>query len=366
MASWDGTAPSAHGRTSSDVASIGYTSGTSGRPKGVTNSHANVLYNAEVYRRWLALDSRDVWVCGAPLFHVTGLVAYIAVSHLVGTPMILFHRFDPGEFLRLTEQWRGTATVMAITAFRALGQHPDVERRDLSSLTKVYSGGAPVSPHASDDWRRLTGHPIHNVYGLTETASPSHGVPLGVAAPVDPETNALSVGVPVPGARVRIVDETMAAVNVGEPGEILVAGPMVTAGYWRRPDADAECFHDGYLRTGDVGKMDAAGWFYVIDRLKDIINAAGYKVSPREVEDCLCEHPAVSEAAVVGIPDPYRGETVKAYVTLAPGAAASPDELIAFGRDRIAVYKYPRSLDIVDALPKTASGKILRRELRAQ
>lgn len=361
---WDGSVPAPATLRSDDVACIGYTSGTSGRPKGVTNSHANILYNAEVYRRWLRLDPDDVWVCGAPLFHITGLVAYIGASHLVGSPMILFHRFDASVFLRLTERWRATATVMAITAFRALLQHPDAATRDLSSLSKVYSGGAPVSQAASNEWEAVTGHPIHNVYGLTETSSPSHAVPLGVAAPVDAETDAMSVGLPVPGALVRVVDESLHDVEPGCPGEILVKGPMVTAGYWGRPDANRDGFHEGYLRTGDVGKMDERGWFYVIDRLKDIINAAGYKVSPREVEDCLCLHPAVLEAAVVGVPDDYRGETVKAFVTLRTGASSTEQELVAFCRERLAAYKYPRQVEILQELPKTSSGKLLRRELR--
>jgi long-chain acyl-CoA synthetase len=367
VAAWDGTVPDPVRQSVDDVACIGYTSGTSGRPKGVTTTHANLLHNAEVYQRWLDIGPGDVFVCGAPLFHITGLVAGTATSHLSGMALVLFHRFDAGEFLRLTEQWKGTVTVMAITAFRALLQHPDLADRSLSSLTKVYSGGAPVSQAASDAWEAATGSPVHNIYGLTETCSPSHAVPLGRRAPVDPETDALAVGVPVPGCHSRIVDpETLEDVPSGAPGEIWIKGPMVTPGYWERPDADHESFHEGYLRTGDIGKTDEAGWFYVIDRLKDIINASGYKVSPREVEERLCSHPRVLEAAVVGVADPYRGETVKAFVSLTSGDDVEPDDLIEFCRQSMAAYKYPRAIEIVDELPKTASGKILRRELRRQ
>jgi long-chain acyl-CoA synthetase len=233
-------------------------------------------------------------------------------------------------------------------------------------MTKAYSGGAPVSPVIEQAWRSATGHGLHNIYGLTETTSPSHAVPLGAHAPVDTDTGALSVGLPVPGAEVRIVDpETLADVAVGQPGEVWIRGPMVADGYWNLPDASSSAFVDGYLRTGDIGKMDADGWFFIVDRLKDMINAAGYKVSPREVEDFLYQHPAVREAAVIGVPDSYRGETVMAVISLKAGYRAEPAEMIAFCKARMAAYKYPRIVEIRDELPKTASGKILRRELRA-
>jgi long-chain acyl-CoA synthetase len=364
---WDGNAPAAAAVGLHDVAIIGYTSGTSGRPKGVRTTHANLAYNAEVYRRWMAIDDDDVFVCGTPIFHITGLVAGLALSYLAGTPMVLFHRFEPETFLQLTQRWRGTFTVMAITAFQALMNHPAFAATDLSGLAKVYSGGAPVSPTTEEAWRSATGHGIHNIYGLTETTSPSHAVPLGAKAPVDDESGALSVGVPVPGSVVRIVDpETLQDVPVGEPGEVWIRGPMVADGYWNLPDASAAAFVDGYLRTGDIGTMDAGGWFFIIDRLKDMINASGYKVWPREVEDFLYQHPAVREAAVIGVPDEYRGENVMAVISLKAGHEVSPDEVVAFCKSRMAAYKYPRVVEIRAELPKTASGKILRRELRAE
>jgi len=281
--------------------------------------------------------------------------------------MVLFYRFDPATCLRLATRWRATFVVMAITAYQALMASPEMADADLSTLAKAYSGGAPVTTVVESAWRELTGHAIHNVYGLTETTSPSHIVPLGTSAPIDPESGAMSVGLPVPGAEVRVVDPvTLDDVPVGKPGEIWIRGPMVCRGYWNLPEATAESFVDGYLRTGDVGFMDAGGWFYVIDRIKDMINAAGYKVWPREVEEFLLQHPSVDEAAVVGVPDAYRGETVKAYVTLKAGADATPDGIVAFAKEHMAAYKYPRQVEIVTELPKTASGKILRRELRAR
>ena len=348
-----------------DVALMTYTSGTTGRPKGALNTHRNVVFNAEVYRTWMHLGDGDVVLGAAPLFHITGLIGHAALSFLAGLPLVLFHRFEPGDALRMTERWRCTFTVAAITAFMSMMEHPDMGRRDLSALRIVYSGGAPVAPATVARFEELTGAYIHNIYGLTETTSPSHGVPLGARAPVDEDSGALSVGVPTPGTEVRIVDtETGVDVPVGSVGELWTRGPEVVPGYWQRPDATAESFTDGYLHTGDVGKMDERGWFYLVDRAKDMISAAGYKVWPREVEDYLYQHPAVREAAVVGVPDAYRGETVKAFVSLKSGSSATPDEIVAFCRDRMAAYKYPRQVEILDEVPKTATGKFLRRELR--
>lgn len=348
-----------------DLACLGYTSGTSGQPKGVITTHRAIMYSAEVYRHWAQIGPDDVFLCGAPLFHVTGLTAGVGLALLTGMSMVLPHRFDAETCIEQAHEWRCTFTVMAITAFRAMLDHPAMADHDLSRLTKAYSGGAPVSKEMSDRWQQATGFPIYNVYGLTETTGPSHAVPLGVTAPVDEDTRALSVGVPVPGADVRVVDpETLDEVPIGGSGEIWISGPMVTSGYWNKPDATRDSIVDGYLRTGDVGLRDADGWFFVVDRIKDMINAAGFKVSPREVEDVLGSHPAVREAAVVGVPDAYRGETVKAYVSVREGSAPTDSELISFCRDRLAAYKYPRLIEFVQELPKTASGKVLRRELR--
>lgn len=350
-----------------DVAMLVYTSGTTGRQKGAENTHGNVAFSSEVYRLWSRLGPGDVVLGAAPLFHITGLIAHLGASLNAGVPLVLFYRFDAGEALRLTERWRATFTVMAMTAFLALMDHPDLAERDLSSLRKAFSGGSPVSPAAVDEFERLTGIYIHNLYGLTETTSPSHAVPLGMRAPVDAESGALSIGLPVPSTVVKIVDAHGPHTVVdGELGELWTSGPQVVRGYWNKPEASLDAFTTGFLHTGDIGKMDADGWFYVVDRAKDMINASGYKVWPREVEECLLKHPAIREAAVVGVPDAYRGENVKAFVTLKPGMHANPEEIIAFAREIMAAYKYPRLLEIVAELPKTASGKIVRRALREQ
>jgi long-chain acyl-CoA synthetase len=191
-------------------------------------------------------------------------------------------------------------------------------------------------------------------------------VPASAEAPVDQASGALSVGVPTYNTVVRIIGEDGQDLPVGEVGELVTAGPQVVAGYWNKPEETAKALPGGVLHTGDVGYMDAQGWFYIVDRKKDQINAGGYKIWPREVEDALYEHPAVREAAVVGVPDEYRGETVKAFVSLKPGAEATVQEIIAFTKERMAAYKYPRQVEILDEIPKTVSGKVLRRELRAR
>jgi long-chain acyl-CoA synthetase len=278
--------------------------------------------------------------------------------------IVLGYRFDPVAMLDLIEQHRPTFTVGAITVFIALMNDPTCEGRDLSSLTKVYSGGAPIAPTIVERFQSEIGPYIHNIYGLTETTSPSHGVPMQKAAPVDPTSGALSVGVPIFNTVVRVVDEEGKDVPPGEIGEFVTSGPQVVSGYWNKPDETAHAIPGGDLHTGDVGFMDEEGWYYVVDRKKDMINAAGYKVWPREVEDVLYQHSAVREAAVIGVPDDYRGETVKAFVSLRPDEEVSEAELIAFCKERMAAYKYPRSIELVDELPKTVTGKILRRELR--
>jgi long-chain acyl-CoA synthetase len=348
----------------SDIALLVYTSGTTGLPKGAMNSHANVVFNAQVYRDWIGLED-GVGVLGvAPLFHITGLVGHLLTAMITASPVTLAYRFDPGVMLEAAAERRPGFTVAAITALMAMMNHPEGTADQLAGLTRIYSGGAPIPPAVVEAFAAKFGHYVHNIYGLTETSSPTHATPLGVAAPVDPASGALSVGVPVPGARVWIAADDGTPAPVGEPGEIVSSGPMVVSGYWNKPAETAEAMRPDGFRTGDVAFMDADGWFYLIDRKKDMINAAGYKVWPREVEDVLYTHPAVREAAVVGVPDDYRGETVKAVVSLKAGATATPEELIAHCRARMAAYKYPRRLEIIDELPKTVTGKILRRELR--
>ena len=351
-----------------DVAYLTYTSGTTGPPKGAMNTHGNIAFNARVYQAMQGIDENDVVLGVAPLFHVTGEVAHLAIAALAGIPVVLYYRFDAGETLRLIERWKVTMTVGSITVYIALMNHPDIKIRDLSSFVKAYSGGAPVSEAAVNQFKELTGQYLYNVYGMTETNSPSHIVPWGKKAPVDSESGALSVGVPVQNCVMKIMDleEDSKGLAPGEVGEIVDSGPIVIPGYWQKPEETRHAIRDGWLYTGDVGKMDEDGWFYVVDRKKDMIVASGYKVWPRDVEDVLYQHPAVKETAVVGVPDAYRGETVKAFVALKEGAESTvrPEEIISFCKSRMAAYKYPRQVEIVSEIPKTLTGKFLRRTLR--
>ena len=359
-----GQAPPGPGLGPDDVAFLTYTSGTTGPPKGAMNTHGNVVFSSQTYRDWVGVGGDDVILGAAPLFHITGLIAHVGLTLLTGAPLVLFNRFDAAVALELIERHRVTYTTAAITVFIALMDAPDAGERDTSSLRTIVSGGAPIAPATVEAFEERFGAYIHNIYGLTETTSPSHCVPIGTRAPVDPASGALSVGVPVYGTVVRVVGEDGGDVAPGEIGELVTSGPQVVPGYWGRPEESERAIPGGALHTGDVGFMDADGWFYVVDRKKDQINAAGFKVWPREVEDVLYGHPAVREAAVVGVPDAYRGETVKAYVSLRPGEDVDADELIAFCRRHMAAYKYPRQIEFVDELPRTASGKVLRRVLR--
>jgi long-chain acyl-CoA synthetase len=349
-----------------DTAYLTYTSGTTGPPKGAMNSHGNVVFNSQAYRQWCRLGPDDVVLGVAPLFHITGLIAGVTTALLLGAPLVLAYRFEPSVMIETIRDERATFTVGSITVFIALMNAPGAERDALASLTKIWSGGAPIPPSTVKAFQAQFGQYIHNIYGLTETTSPSHGVPSGAAAPVDDATGALSVGVPIFNTVVRVAGDDGRDLPPGEVGEIVTSGPMVVPGYWNKPEETEHALPGGALHTGDVGYMDPAGWFYLIDRKKDQINAGGYKVWPREVEDVLYQHEAVREAAVVGVPDAYRGETVKAYVSLRPGQTATAEELIAFCREQMAAYKYPRQVEFLDELPKTVSGKLLRRELRAR
>jgi long-chain acyl-CoA synthetase len=351
--------------TAGATALISYTSGTSGRPKGAVNTHGNISFNAHRQVRIQELGEDAVVFALAPLFHITGIVCQLSAALAGGHTLALAHRFEPGVVLDAFREYRPAYTVGPSTAFMALLARPDAAPEDFASFRLISSGGAPLPPAVVEAFRtRSGGLYLANGYGLTECTAPCASVPPGSEAPVDPDSGTLAVGVPGPGTMVRILDDTGAEVPFGTPGEIAVSGPMVVPGYWNRPEESRAALPGGELLTGDVGFMDEDGWLYVVDRKKDMINASGFKVWPREVEDVLYTHPAIREAAVVGVPDPYRGETVKAYVSLRPGAGSDPAALVAYCRQRLAVYKAPREIEVLPELPKTATGKILRRELR--
>lgn len=347
-----------------DAAVLLGTSGTTGFPKGARISHANLTFSTQLYRDWPGVLPGEPILALAPVFHVTGLVGAVTLAMLSKSPVVLTHRIHPGVIADAIREHRPAFAVAAVTAYIALADESDITPAEMAPLRLRYSGGAPVDPGVADRLEVALGGYIRNVYGQTETTSPTHIVPPEVRAPVDAETGVLSVGVPVSNTMVRVVDDVGRDLPVGEIGELVTSGPQVIGSYWDDPEATAAALTGGELRTGDIGFMDADGWFYVVDRSNDVINAAGYKIWPHEVELVLAEHPDVVEAAVVGIPDDYRGESAKAFVVTRPGSTATEAELVDHCRERLAAYKYPREVELVGALPRSATGKLLRRKLR--
>lgn len=364
IAEFTGRAPAPLTITQDDVALLAYTSGTTGAPKGAMNTHGNILNVAATCSAWMGLAPGDTVLAVAPLFHITGAVIDAAAPLLADTTLVMVNRTDPAVAVDAFAEHRVTCTTGSITVFNAIYQLPDAGAEHFASAKTLYSGGAPIPPATVESFQERFGAYIHNIFGMTETTSAVIGVPPGVQAPVDPASGSLSIGLPLPNVTARIIDAAGNPLPPGEQGELELAGPQIVPGYWNNPEATARTMPAGRLRTGDVATMDESGWVYIVDRMKDQINVSGYKVWPREVEDVLYEHPAVYEAAVVGMPDAYRGETVVAYVSLKSGQAATEEELIAFTRERLAAYKYPRSVHVIDDLPKTQTGKIRRRELR--
>jgi long-chain acyl-CoA synthetase len=348
----------------SDIAILLYTSGTTGMPKGVMLTHANVAFSARVYRDWMNIRHRGVILAMAPMFHVTGLLAHLITCWLIEGTLVLTYRFEPNVMLEAIRESRPQFTVGAITAYRALMSARGATPEDFASFESLYSGGAAIPPAIVEEFERRFGQYINSGYGLSESTAPAIMVPRTHRAIIDANSGVLSIGVPVFQTQARIVDDHGDPLPAGDRGELLLRGPQVFAGYWSKPDDTAVTLQEGWLHTGDIAFVDQDGWYFLVDRKKDMINAGGYKVWPREIEDVLYTHPAILEAAVVGVPDAYRGETVKAVVSLRERGAASPSELIAFCKERMAAYKYPRIIEILEELPKNPAGKILRRELR--
>ncbi|MEV0110013.1 AMP-binding protein [Nocardia sp. NPDC050799] len=365
LAEFAGARPSPHDPEPDGLAFLCYTSGTTGAPKGAMCSHRNVIAVTEATCAVTGIGAASRVLALAPLFHITGLMVQLIPALVAGCPLILSFRFHPGVMLDSIREHRPSFAVGPVTAYIGLLQDQTFRSANFASFDRVYSGGAPISPATARSFEERTGKQLLGAYGMTEATAATHLTPKGSRVPVDPGTGALAVGMPIPGVSVRIVDDEGREVPPGSAGEVVLAGPGVVGGYWNRPDATAATIRDGQLYSGDIGVTDEAGWLFLVDRKKDLINCSGFKVWPREVEDALYEHPGVLEAAVVGVPDPYRGETVKAYVSLRSPGSTEPAELAAFVRERLAAYKRPDAIEILGELPKTPSGKILRRALRS-
>jgi long-chain acyl-CoA synthetase len=345
-------------RGGADTAVILYTSGTTGRPKGAELSHDNLGSNAATFRHMLDLRSHDIVFGALPLFHSFGQTCGLHTSVVAGACLSLMPRFDAGAALELIQRDRVTVFEGVPAMYAALLNHPEHRKFDSSSLRLCVSGAAPLPLEVLRGFEAAFGCPILEGYGLSE-ASPvvSFNRPDRVRKPG-------SIGLPIDGVEMRLVDDGGRDVPTGVVGEILVRGPNVMKGYWHQPQASAEAvIPGGWLRTGDLARMDADGYFFIVDRKKDVIIRGGYNVYAREIEEVLYEHPAVRECAVVAVPHPRVGEEVGAVVVLKPGSSATPDELRDFVKERVAPYKYPRLVWFAADLPKGAQGKILKREI---
>lgn len=337
-----------------------YTGGTTGVPKAAVLTHRNLVSNLLQTVSWdpQLRPGEETTLAVLPFFHSYGMTAVMNFSLWLGATMVLVPRFDVGMVLRALRRHRPTVFHGVPTMYIALLNAPGWRPQDFQSVRAGISGAMGLPVEVQQQWERATGGKLVEGYGLTEASPVTHCNPLyGLRKPG-------SIGIPVPDTDAQVVDpETGAPLPVGEVGELCVRGPQVMAGYRNQPDETARALRDGWLHTGDMARMDEDGFFYVVDRKKEMINVGGLKVFPREVEEVLYRHPAVREAAAVGVPDPARGEVVKAFVTLKPGAQATEEELVAFCRQHLAPHKVPRSVEFRPELPKTLIGKVLRRAL---
>lgn len=344
-----------------DVALLQYTGGTTGFPKGVMLTHKNLVANASMCDAWLYKCKKgEERVLGIlPFFHVYGMTAVMILSVMQGYKMILLPKFDPETTLKTIQKQKPTLFPGAPTIYIGLLNHPELKNYDLSSIDSCLSGSAPLPVEVQQQFEDVTGGKLVEGYGLTESSPVTHSNFLW-----DKERIKGSVGVPWPSTDAAIFSlETGEPLPPNEMGEIVVKGPQVMKGYWNRPEETEQTLRDGWLLTGDLGYMDERGYFYVVDRKKDMIIAGGFNIYPREIEEVLYEHPAIQEVVAAGVPDEYRGETVKAYVVLKEGEVLTEEELNEFARKYLAAYKVPRIYEFRKELPKTAVGKILRRAL---
>ncbi len=345
-------------RESEDPAVILYTSGTTGKPKGAELTHGNLAGNTRTIADLLALKPQREVILGAlPLFHAFGQTCALNACILVGSCLTLIPRFDPRRALEIIERDRVTVFEGVPTMYNAMLHHPEHSSFDTSALNICVSGGAAMPVELLRQFERAFGCKILEGYGLSETS------PVASFNHPDRERKAGSIGTPIKGVEMKVVDDRGDEIPRGEVGEIVIRGENLMKGYWNRPEATAEVIRDGWFHTGDMARVDQDGYFFIVDRKKDLIIRGGYNVYPREIEDVLYEHPAVREAAVIGVPHDQLGEEVAAAVALKHGQQASSEELQAYLKEQVAAYKYPRYIWLIDELPKGPTGKILKREI---
>jgi long-chain acyl-CoA synthetase len=348
-----------------DLSMMVYTSGTTGRPKGAMLTYGNALFKVACCSHFNRMGAQDISLAVMPIYHIAGNVLGIGVPAYTGSTVILLTRFDPEAVLTAFEKYRCTLWYGITPMFQTVMKHPGAEKRDVSSLrfTLGTSFGVALTEEIAGEWRKFTkGSPVWETgWGLTETHTcdtfmPYDGIKFG------------SNGIPAFDTDIRIMDPAGKELGLNEQGEIAVRNPGVFKGYWNKPEATAETLRDGWVYTGDIGRVDEAGYLYFLGRVKEMIKCSGYSVFPEDVEIMLLNHPAVAQVGVIGIPDPVRGESIKAFIVLKPEfkGKITEEEMIAWSKEKMAAYKYPRSVEFRDSLPVTSTGKVLRRLLKEE
>ncbi|MDN4070465.1 AMP-binding protein [Paenibacillus vini] len=343
-----------------DLALLQYTGGTTGFAKGVMLTHSNLVANTLQTKLWFyrSRQGMERYMAALPFFHVFGLTVLLNQAVALGGTLILVPRFEINQVLQTIHKKKPTVFPGAPTMYVAIINHQAIGSYDLSSINVCISGAASLPLEVQTRFETITGGKLIEGYGLTEASPVTH------ANNIWEKRKTGSIGIPFPDTDAKIVQpDTLEEVPLGEIGELAVKGPQVMKGYWNQPEETYKCLKDGWLLTGDLGRMDEDGYFYILDRRKDLIIAGGYNIYPREVEEVLFEHPDVEEAIVAGIFDPYRGETVKAYIVPRAGAVPDADELKQWCKEKLAAYKVPKVYEFRDSLPKTLAGKVLRRKL---
>jgi long-chain acyl-CoA synthetase len=344
-----------------DLALLQYTGGTTGVPKGVMLTHKNMVANALQCRHWMPTlqEGNEVFLAVVPFFHVYGMSACMNLSIYLGTTLVLLPRFVTKDVLHAIQKTRSTIFMGVQAMYVAINNFPNVKKYDLSSIKVCISGAGPLHVEVQRQFEALTGGKLVEGYGLSEASPVTH------ANPIHGKRKPGSIGLPFPDTDVKIVDvETgIKTQPTGEIGELIVQGPQVMQGYWKKPEETAAVLRNGWLHTGDMAKMDDEGYFFIVDRKKDMIKTRGENVYPREVEEVLFRHPKVKDAVVVGLPDAFSGEKIKAYLVLKEGESATAEEILTFCRAELSKFKVPQEIEFRKELPKTIIGKVLRRVL---
>ncbi|MQA86613.1 MAG: AMP-binding protein [Streptosporangiales bacterium] len=354
----------AHVNPDRDLALLQYTGGTTGRPKGAMLTHRNLVANAYQTRAWdpRAEEVKEVSLAVLPLFHVFGLTTCLLTGVLLGGTLVLLPKYDLEMTLKAIKKWKPTLFFGVPPIYTQIIESPDLRKYNLRSIRTCISGAMRLPRETVERFQEAAGGHLVQGYGLTETS------PVAIANPLAGNARHVTVGIPMSSTEARIVDENDANLikPVGEAGELLIRGPQVFRGYWNQPEETADVLHFGWIRTGDVAMMSPDGYFTLIDRKRDVIMVSGFSVFPSEIEDVILEHPAVKDCAVIGVPDQYRGENVKAYVILSPGHDLTTEELKEHCARYLVAYKVPRLVEVREDLPRNMLGKVLRRVLREE